>query len=1123
MEQQLYIRGMHQYLLKMVWCMLFFRMLCFEMELTASMDSVNVEGKIRDYTVYDPSINPAISSSHSKILDRMQQIDMRSKQEDIVENGVDLADFVNGIATDYAGNPKVQAANAAFGALIESKLLEKLTGSELVELPVGLSKTIGGIKYTVLINKARLKPEYVELEIFCKILFPDMRFLLFGSDNVKYSNEGGFFGDVRLGLYADFAMFQGSSKMAVVLKRYQADPRGNDAGTYVVIDCEGFKELRVDARFLLSREWVLPTDPMGNVLQGNDRVMADFAITVQSWDDLVVEASVRPFALTKMPEVAFMVNRLVVDMSDTRDAPGFIPPPSFDGIAGGGGSNAGIGASALLVSEDTYAGGGEQEDPSIPATSTWKGLFIKTFEIIFPKEFNKGNSYERLSAAVENLYIDSRGVTGSFFIENALPLGTIKVGKWPMSVDLFRIDLMYSRVVRFAFNGRIQLSVNERDRPMTYTASANLKQKVYTMQLDFNQSTSFPMLGITEVTIHPGSAIKIEVNDGKFEAIASLNGRLSAIASEGSDKSIGLPSVTFRRLLVVSKAPYLDIARGGSLTLDQGGILNNSFVNVNACQLYRESDTEIMLGLQMSANLMAGDDGGANTSGTFGIRAKIVDQGEDQRWQFNGIKLTSLTVEIAVGKHLKINGTIGAVNDEVYGQGFVGMLSGGFIAEGSGFKVNVEARVRFGTMHPNEEQEYKYWFFDVYVDADKIAIPLFAGIEMNGFGGGAYHHMKMHAGSHLTPPDDYPGTGITYVPDKNTRLGLKASMALRAKGGAIKGTVTFEMEFGANMQLNQILFYGSGTMISDMMVPDISERFTELGKSRSEVRVADSLKVKQSMSSEIKAAFFLILNFEDGFEMHGSFSATINVGEGAIQGQATVDLLISPKRNKWHLYMGAYSDYSVIDINGVPIPPISATVRLGPIQVNATAYFMTGNDIPGPPPIPQTVAAFFGLPSSSNNREILNTGGRSPATGSGFALGAAIHLDINRGEGKCRPKLFKPKDIPVHVSIVGGAGFDLSLLYYNNNTACSLSNTSPHGLGGWRAGGRIWSFLEVRNSRWSLLGLCVPLPTLGVGVLLDGDVPNPSYFQAAVQFRIIGINIKFRAELGRQCGTVVNN
>jgi hypothetical protein len=1123
MKQQFISRCRQKSVLVVFWFMVVCQLFYPNSYLLASRDSSNMRDYVSIVEIHEPTVLPSKLKTSSNALDRLQQVDEKLWMSNTNQEGDDLAGMVNGIATDYAGNPKVNEANKAFGALMDKKLLEKLTGNELVELPVGLSKTIAGNKYTVLINKARLFPGYIELEIFCKIKFPDNKFLLFGSDNVKYSNEGGFFGDVRLGLYADFAMFQGSSKMAVILKKYQPDPRGNDGGTYVVIDCEGFKELRVDARFLLSRDWVLPTDPMGNILQGNERVKADFAVTVQSWDELIIEASVSPFALTKMPQVAFMVNRLVVDMSDTRDAPGFVPPPSFEGISQNGVSNAGVSAAGMLPISDGDSGEGTQDDPGLQAASTWKGLFIKTFEIIFPKEFNKGGSYERLSAGVENLYIDSRGVTGSFFIENALPMGAVNVGKWPMSVDQFRIDLVYSRVTRFVFNGRIQLSVNERDRPMTYTASANIQKSIYMMQLDFNQSTSFPLLGVTEVTIHPGSAIKIEVNEGKFEAIASLNGRLSANASEGSDKSIGLPSVTFRKLLIMSKAPFLDLARGGSLTLDQGGILNNSFINVNACQLYRSSDTEIMLGLQMSANLMGGDDGGANTSGTFGIKAKMVENGEEQRWQFNGIKLTSLTVEIVVGKHLKINGTIGAVNDEVYGQGFVGELSGGFIAEGTGYKVNVAARVRFGTMHKDTEEEYKYWFFDVFVDADKIAIPLFAGVEMNGFGGGAYHHMKMQGGSQMDPAAEYPSSGIMYVPDKNTRLGLKATMAIRAKGGAIKGVVTFEMEFGANMQLNQILFYGSGTMVSDIKVPDISQRLNSLGKSRSEARAIDSLQVSQSMSSEIKAAFFFSLNFEEGFEMHGSFSATVNVGEGAIQGQATVDLLISPNRNKWHLYLGAYSDYSVIDINDIPIPPISATIRMGPIQVNATAYFMTGNDIPGPPPVPQPVAAFFGLPVNSNNREILNTGGRSPATGSGFALGAAILLDIQRGEGKCRPKLFKPKDIPVHISIIGGAGFDLSLLYYDGNTSCSLSNTSPHGLGGWRAGGRVWSFLEVRNSRWSLLGLCVPLPTIGVGVLLDGDVPNPSYFQAAVQFRIVGINIKFRAELGRQCGTIVNN
>ena len=58
-------------------------------------------------------------------------------------------------------------ANAAFAEIETSQnFIEYLTPDDLGQLPIGISKSIGNIKYTVSIAKAVLKPVYAEFTAF---------------------------------------------------------------------------------------------------------------------------------------------------------------------------------------------------------------------------------------------------------------------------------------------------------------------------------------------------------------------------------------------------------------------------------------------------------------------------------------------------------------------------------------------------------------------------------------------------------------------------------------------------------------------------------------------------------------------------------------------------------------------------------------------------------------------------------------------------------------------------------------------------------------------------------------------------------------------------------------------
>ncbi len=1061
----------------------------------------------------------------------------------------DLAGSIKNTNVDYAGNPAVKRADSAFAVLHESKLIDKLTGMELVELPVGLQKTFGGNTYTVLINRVILRPEYAQLEVFCKIKLSDGRILYFGSDNIKYSSEGGLIGETTLGLFADYAITKESSNMAIFLNGFKRNPDGIHDGCYVTIDCEGFVEMRVDATLHLSRKWVLPADQDGNPLPGNERVKSHFALTVMNWDDLLIEASMPSFVLTKAPDVAFILSGIVIDMSESRNAAGFMPPPDFEYLnMNPDGSVSTVGAEVSSLPDPDGHTDRENNNTSNnnsssgnPGAETWKGVFIQHLEIILPKEFNNRKDNDRFSFGAQNLYIDSRGVTGSFFAENIISMGKVKAGKWDMSLDILVVDVVYNQVIKFRFEGGLVLPVTALEKPLIYRGSANLQKRHYHFGVELGQETSFPLFKTGKVTLHPSCKLDIHLKEGKFTAAAMLSGVFGSEAEDEQEQEkalIKLPTVRFTKLLIQSEAPYLTLSsHGGALTLEDGGFLNNAYINVSHAHLVIPEPGKIMLSLTMESDLMSDADGGGKTGGTFGIRARLEESEDSQRWVYDGIKLTSLTIDISIGRHVRVNGTINAFSGHpVYGSGFKGSLAGGMIAndgDDPGYKFTLVVNTIFGETSAGQDAPYKYWFFDVFMSAEKWAVPLFAGIEANGFGGGAYHHMKM-AGYKPIPGGDVqnPSSGVIYEPDKNVAFGIKASMAIRDNSGSFKGVVTFQMEFGTGLSLQKIMFYGQGEFVSDDLFPGISDRLDKLSQIKEVVDADDLNAAQENQADKITAAVYLELNFLDGFVMQGSFGAFMDASQGRIVGQGNIDLLIDPGKNKWHLYIGGYTDGSVVDSKGKKLPPINATISCGSFNITANVYFLTGNDIPGAPPISQQVAAFFNISTDVNNRDILKTGGRSPATGTGFALGASAFFDINTGDGTCKTadwsaaRWWRPwpnfYNNPTFVRVSGGVGFDISLLKYTPQTMCEISRTSPHGVKYWRAGGRLWAYLDIQQGRWRLLGCCAPIPRFSAGILLDGDVPNPSYFRAIVKFSIVGINVNLNAEIGNQCGRVMN-
>ena len=318
------------------------------------------------------------------------------------------------------------------------------------------------------------------------------------------------------------------------------------------------------------------------------------------------------------------------------------------------------------------------------------------------------------------------------------------------------------------------------------------------------------------------------------------------------------------------------------------------------------------------------------------------------------------------------------------------------------------------------------------------------------------------------------------------------------------------------------MFWGTGELINPLAavglsdLPDVLEKIESLSKTEEEMQKDDMKEVEESVD-KIMAKLGMSLDFGNGGSFHAYAEVKLDAANNKIQGKGQLDMLIDPSGGKWHMYIGGY-DSPEIEVpsffdpsTNITLYPITVGLELAGVEVVAKTYFLLGNDIVGPPDINAAAASFFDISTNSNaeNREILNCGGANPATGTGIAFGASLTAELNK---KVQKRIFGKKVTILNVQAKGGAGFDVALLRYENGSVCGLTGQTPHGANYFRASGNVWAYISAKGK---VLG--IRLPTIGMGVLLRADIPDPNYFQVLAVLKFKG-TWKFDFEIGERCG-----
>ncbi|MGV4528963.1 hypothetical protein [Ornithobacterium rhinotracheale] len=1037
-----------------------------------------------------------------------------------IESFKEKSDLFDNILT-YSKDPSLEKEKGkAMGAFEEidkeGRYISKINPNELTEFPIGIRERKSNTEYGLVVTKAKFTPEYALINIYARVITPQRgleggkNVLYFGSENVKLSYEGRIIGDTKLSLLGDVYIPFNQKKWLLTIeggRLNKTNGESENSNSYVTIDCYGIKELSLKGNLQISRNILVPLDDNGNILPEigsngkTQRVRGDFLIKASDWNDLLVNVSLTPFAITSQIKkqdrgfFSFLVNNAVLDLSDLRTDPNVVFPEYY-----------------------------ERNGYLIAGKSSWRGLFIKSLYVGLPQEFKDEEHIDRrVSFQAQNLIVDSYGVSGSFSANNVISLEkgiTSRENAWRYSVDKIGVDLAASRIVGADLKGKIQLPV-QKLRPNSDDSSNYLgyegviTEDEYLISVSTINQLEFDIWKAKAI-IAPGSSIEMQVRNRRFYPKAILNGTMSIQANaEASEKSldstdkydVGFKGIKFESLTLQTEMPFITAKYFGVEGEQKlaGFPASIKKIYIEADKNYANLGFEVSVGLQEKR---------FSASGGLQINGAIITEDNRQRWEYDGLSLSKFAlrnVDIGVAT---VSGTLEFMSkDPLYGKGFKAFLNAK-IKSLQDAEVGVNAIFGYST--------FRYWGFEGSVD--NLNIPTGATVKITGFTGGAFYRMVPDKEMSL----QYSDRALVMTPDESVGVALRAGVYGAVKDKDVASFMAgFNITTNANGGLANIGFIGEATIMSDLssLIPSGGPLPTVQNKFRSWInnsRFIDNIKNENHiktfldiqdvdeqypLTEDIKGNIYakLAMNYDfNNSVFHANLDVYINVANGIIAGigqngrAGNAVLHVAP--NDWYLHIGTPNDM------------IGLKVGFDKFFVRSGSYFMVGNHIPGSPPPPAEVAQILGLQLNDiDYMKNLNQLGE----GKGFAFGS--HFKFDTGD---MTALF------LYARFQAGLGTDIMLKNYGQEAKCTNRGGHQIGIHGWYANGQAYAYLQgelgIKIKLW-FVKKKIPIIKAGAATLLQARGPNPFWARGYLggHYNLLGGlvkgNFRFKLEFGEEC------
>ena len=945
------------------------------------------------------------------------------------------------------------------------------------KMPIVLSKQVAGREYAIYLDNIVFSPQGATLDAYFLLEIPTSGDkLLFKALNISFGPTG-MTAETKLTLGTDFGI-----RLNNAAKLYL---RGTD-DTYVSWDCNGFAGMGIDAEIEFCREYLIPLDE--NTLEVKpdpERARAHFIVDMPAWGEFVTEISVDPFAIAGAEDVKWQVNNAVLDFSNVTTPSTVVFPQNY---------------TSTLVREDGT--------PS----PLWKGFFLQELTVTMPDELTGleagETSGDPVSFSAYNVIIDDRGVTGRAAVSNPLPLSDGKsLGQWAFSIDTIGITVMANNLSGIDFDGLINVPIfrnsTASNAPITegdcfrYDAQI-LPGNVYNFALSPNTDSTFNVpIWIGKANLNHNSTFSIEYSNGEFALEAVLHGDVT-IGEVNENVDLSVPALTFQGLTIQNHPPYF---KPGTWDFPDeiGGQFAGFGIMLRGLGMNSTSNPgEAAFNLGVDVKLV-GDAVQIEAGGSFDLVGELEVVNGRQRWNYKNFKVNELTIETSFPGVDKLNGQLIFFDQHAtFGTGFRGVVEARFAGTGGegAQSVGFDALAHFGRKEQNG-QDFKYFFVDAMVHLSP-GLPIVPGLNMVGFGGGAYYHMNRDTSQQslaipLVPTNTSPEfpvlgeslSGVLYTPNINAGLGLKASVAIATqKEAAFNANLTFEINFYAGGGLDEARFYGNGKFMEELDVAAPPE-YASSGEPNNNAAVNFYLDILYNHSARtLDASFEVYMQIGD-----------IVKGAGENNKFSSAEAHFGP--DGWYIHAGTPTNRNGIIFTVPGVDGLGFTIQ---------SYLMIGKDIPAMPSLPSYVADLTGAGNFMANESLR-------ASGNGFAFGA--NASISTGE--------KERE-PFYANFLVDIGFDVMLQDYGD--AVCAQDGDQIGINGWYASGQAWGYVKGDiGLKFRLFGSDrqAKILTVEAGAVLQMKLPNPFWAQASIggRYSIMGGLVKgqcnFQAEIGESC------
>ncbi len=1010
---------------------------------------------------------PAVSTPSTKVYKKDDKLKVGEFEMVLTQDPVPDGEMIKGegyiqipflknirIGVEFAGGIKVNTNDEIIDGTVNAKMLDGfpivptigLSGEEIkkytdkssdndrkvsslqdfaqVVLPIGIDNMIKSTPFVLSIASASFRPNGAILDLAMKFSLPGLGP---GADlcflGKACAGPSGLGDNRELLLVEDFTFPGGQDSWNFIFRRGDMENKG----TYVTFGEEGFRELEIKADVELPRSCVIP-EP-----DNNGRVAFSVAAGYSKDKDLIAECAIQPFASAALTDFVISPGKAYFDLSAVANPGGMAFPDGFTG--------------------DNTAG--------------WQGFFIPEAMLRLPKQFKLMDS-KPVEGTINNLIIDGGGFSGVAALMN---MADLNLGGFEATLDTFRTKIVSNSYKEGGFAGRLKLPVSDDNLNYRGTITNDGQGTKYHFSVSVGPGEEFKIpMWFAGMTLEPTSSLTIEDVNGSFKAKAKLDGNISIQAKVGP-LPLNFEAMKVENFVIDEGGVKSGVFKLGSPQKEMAGFpVSAGGINVIPDNGSGGCGLEFEVNVNLYEDVLAG-------STKFTIFAKR----SGAKFSFDRVEIESVHLKGGdlVPGLINADGDISLFSDNaVYGDGFRGNINATVLGQVKG-----SVTVQFGSRKKEQgEGRFRYWYLDASIISNK-GFPVFTGVGIYGFGGGAYYNMErggdpaLPAGNATADMNAVGATvsGVSYVP-KESGLGFMAKVTIGTHPNAtpLNADAGFEVAF-LNGGLNYISINGAAYLVGAL--PSRSGR---LGSGTAEMSYNFGNKV-----------------------FRGKFGVKLGIS-GLAEANGELDILSDNGSNpkKWHVYVGTWDDRIGLEFLNI---------------FKTQSYFMTGNDLPGGlPPLPQDVINIFAqcgkTISQKSNKDAMDIN-----NGNGLAFGSNTSFS-----GDYRFLIF-------YARLAAGMGYDLNLHEYKG---VSCSNTGELGINGWYAMGQMYAYVAasigLHVDLWFVEG-DFEILSGGFAAVLQGGLPNPTWAKGRVggYYRILkGLvrgHCSFEFQVGEKCEMISEN